>query len=169
MFCSLIFIKQLTKVEKLAIAVFFCQSLMSDQDPSFSALICIYPYSNFQDTTNIKHPPLAGCHLSKTLGGSSPRMLQVLLSEDRNKVPLLTLVAVLKGKGGNYPPSLSPSPVNERRWESLFHHQSPPFDRILAVQLINVLHRAARRPVTKLKEPHKWPSPGDKPLHRITY
>lgn len=87
----------------------------------------------------------------------------------RENGSLTTLVAVQKGKGGNYPPFLSPGPVNERRWESLFHHQSRPFDRILAVQLINVLHRAARRPVTKLKEPHKWPSPGDKPLHRITY
>lgn len=72
-------------------------------------------------------------------------------------------------RGQNCHLSLSPGPVNERRGESLLHHQSRPFDRILALQLINLRHRAARRPVTKLKEPHKWPGPGDKPLHRITY
>lgn len=76
-----------------------------------------------------------------------------------------------RGAGGRElpPVPLSPGPVKSRRSESSLHHQSRPFDRILALQLINLLHRAASRPVTKLKEPHKWPSPGDKPLHRITY
>lgn len=37
------------------------------------------------------------------------------------------------------------------------------FDRILALLLINLQRRAARRPVTKLKEPHKWPRAGVSP------
>lgn len=36
---------------------------------------------------------------------------------------------------------------------SPLHHQRRPSDRILALQLINVLRGATRRPVTKLKEP----------------
>lgn len=90
-------------------------------------------------------------------------------TQEQRAETIAAFLPLSSDKRRNCHPPLSGSPVNSRLPESLLHHQRRPFDRILLLQLINLWHRAARRPVTKLKEPHKWPGPADKPLHRITY